>query len=223
MFGVSADLLLMFYNSVISSTISFGAACWGGDVSQHDQGRVDKVIHRASRIVGRHLDNFQSLYRGKVLHKASQTLQDPSHLLHVEFIHGSVTEAADFYSLTSRQTATVLCCVVLCCTVLYCTVLYCTVLYCTVLYCTVLYCTVLYCTVLYCTVLYCTVLYCTVLYCTVLYFIALHCIALHCIALHCTALHCTALHCIALHCIALHCIALYCMFPISLCGIFHFL
>ena len=86
--------------------LSFGAACWGGNVSNHDQGRVDKVIHRAGRIVARQLDNFQSLYRGKVLHKASQMLQDPSHLLHVEFIHGSVAEAVDFYSLTSRQTAT---------------------------------------------------------------------------------------------------------------------
>ena len=47
--------------------------------------RVDKVIHRASRIVGRQLDNFQSVYRGKVLHKASRTLQDPSHPLLVEF------------------------------------------------------------------------------------------------------------------------------------------
>ena len=48
------NLLLMFYNEFISSTISFGAACWGGHVSKHDQGRVDKDIHRASRIFGRH-------------------------------------------------------------------------------------------------------------------------------------------------------------------------
>ena len=105
-FGVSADLLVIFYNAVISSTISFGAACWGGNVSKHDQGRVDKVIHRASHIVDRQLDNFQSLYLAKVLHKANQLIQDPSHLLHVEFCYGSVTEAADFYYLTSRQTAT---------------------------------------------------------------------------------------------------------------------
>ena len=30
MFGVRADLLLMFYNIVISSTFSTGAACWVG-------------------------------------------------------------------------------------------------------------------------------------------------------------------------------------------------
>ena len=47
-FGVSADLLLMFYSAVISSTMSFGPTCWGGNVSKRDQGRVDKVIHRAS-------------------------------------------------------------------------------------------------------------------------------------------------------------------------------
>ena len=58
MFGVSAGLLLKFYNAVISS-ISLLAACWGLNVSKHDQGRVDKVTHRASRIVGRQTDNFQ--------------------------------------------------------------------------------------------------------------------------------------------------------------------
>ena len=80
-FGVSADLLLMLYNAIISSIITFGAACWGGNVSKHDQGRVDKVIHRDSRIVSEQLDNVQSLYRGEVLHKASQIPQDPSHPL----------------------------------------------------------------------------------------------------------------------------------------------
>ena len=79
------NLLLMFYNAVISSTISFGAVCCGGNVSKHDQGRMDEVVDRASRIVGRQINNFQSLYRGKVLHEASQLLQDPPHPIHVEF------------------------------------------------------------------------------------------------------------------------------------------
>ena len=72
-FGVSVDFLLMLYNAVISSTISFGAACWDGNVSKHDKRKVDKVIHRASRIVGRELNNVQSLHRGKVLNKANTT------------------------------------------------------------------------------------------------------------------------------------------------------
>ena len=47
--------------------LSLVAACWGGKFSKHDQGRVDKVIYRASRIVGRQLYSFQSLYRRKLL------------------------------------------------------------------------------------------------------------------------------------------------------------
>ena len=39
-FGVSVDLLLMFYNAVVFSTISLGAACWSGNVSKHDQWKV---------------------------------------------------------------------------------------------------------------------------------------------------------------------------------------
>ena len=44
MFGVNADLFLMFYNAVISSAISFGVACWGGNVLKHDQGKVEGWI-----------------------------------------------------------------------------------------------------------------------------------------------------------------------------------
>ena len=93
----------MFYNIVISSTFSTGAACWGGNVSKHDQRRVDKVIHRAIRIIGRQLDNFQALYRRKVLHilfKHPKTSYTSSTW---NGIQGSVTEAAVFYSLTLLQ------------------------------------------------------------------------------------------------------------------------
>ena len=102
-FGASADLLLMFYNIVISSTFSTGAACWGGNVSKHDQRRVDKVIHRASRIIGRQLDNFQALYRRKVLHILFKHPKTPHTSSTWNGIQGSVTEAAVFYSLKLLQ------------------------------------------------------------------------------------------------------------------------
>ena len=104
-FGVNADLLLMFCNAVIISIIYFGAACWGGNVSKHDQGRLDKVKHIASHIFGRQTTSSLCI-EGKCylkLVRYSKTTHTPSVS---NFIHGSVTEAAVFYSLTSRQTAT---------------------------------------------------------------------------------------------------------------------
>ena len=41
MFGAMRTFFLMCYNTVISSAISFGVACSGGNVSKHDQGKVE--------------------------------------------------------------------------------------------------------------------------------------------------------------------------------------
>ena len=104
-FGVNADLLLMFCNAVIFSTIYFGAACWGGNVSKHDQGRLDKVIHTASHIFGRQTTSSLCI-EGKCYLKLVIYAKTPHTPSVSNFIQGSVTEAAVFYSLTSRQTAT---------------------------------------------------------------------------------------------------------------------
>ena len=73
----------MFYNAVISSTISFEAACWGGNVSKHDQGRVVKAIYRASVIVGRQTTSSLCI-EGKCFIKLVK-YSDLSHPFHVEF------------------------------------------------------------------------------------------------------------------------------------------
>ena len=86
--------------------LPLGVTCWDGNVSKHDQGRVHKVIHRASRIVGRQITssiciegkcyiklvNYSKTPQCRTLfsktpHTPSMSnfiLQDPSHPLHVE-------------------------------------------------------------------------------------------------------------------------------------------
>ena len=70
---------LMCYNTVISSAISFWGSLFGWEcfkTPSREGGRVDRVIQRASLIVGR--QTVSVLHRGNVLHKAGQILQDPS-------------------------------------------------------------------------------------------------------------------------------------------------
>ena len=60
----------MFYNAVISSTISFGTA-FGVDIFQNMiMGEGRKSLTQSQSCCW-YTDNFKSLYRGKVLHKAS--------------------------------------------------------------------------------------------------------------------------------------------------------
>ena len=84
-FGVSADLLLMFYNAVIFST--------------QGQGRLNKVIHIAIHIVGRQTTSSLCT-EGKCYLKLVIYSKTPHTPKMSNCIHGSVTEAAVFYSLT---------------------------------------------------------------------------------------------------------------------------
>ena len=41
-FNVITELLQMFYISAVSSILTFGSACWGGNAVKQDKGRVGK-------------------------------------------------------------------------------------------------------------------------------------------------------------------------------------
>ena len=56
-----------------------------GNVSAHDVGRIDKVIKKASSIVGKQLDSFTSFHNKRVLSKANIIECDSTHPLYDEF------------------------------------------------------------------------------------------------------------------------------------------
>ena len=39
-----SDVLVTLYNAVISSSIMFGSACWGGHISKLDKERLEKIV-----------------------------------------------------------------------------------------------------------------------------------------------------------------------------------
>ena len=45
-FGVNSDMLVTFYNAVISSSIMFGSVCWGGNISKLDRRRLEKIVKK---------------------------------------------------------------------------------------------------------------------------------------------------------------------------------
>ena len=84
-FDVSADILNLFYSSVVRSVMSFGLVCWGGNLVKDDVNKMDKLIKRASSIVGRKQDDFMRLYDRRVVVKLSDILSDDTHPLRGEF------------------------------------------------------------------------------------------------------------------------------------------
>uniref|UniRef100_A0AAX7TRP8 Carbohydrate deacetylase n=1 Tax=Astatotilapia calliptera TaxID=8154 RepID=A0AAX7TRP8_ASTCA len=55
-FGVEGPLLKKFYDSVVASAIFYGVVCWGGSISAGDRKRLNRVIRRASSVLGCPLD-----------------------------------------------------------------------------------------------------------------------------------------------------------------------
>ena len=49
-FGVSASLLAIFYNAVVCSALKFGVVCWGGNISKHEWGRLEKIVKNKAPI-----------------------------------------------------------------------------------------------------------------------------------------------------------------------------
>ena len=59
--NVRQELLQMFYSSVLSSVLTFGLLSWGGNISRRDVETLDKIIKKASGVVGRTQDNLDTL------------------------------------------------------------------------------------------------------------------------------------------------------------------
>ena len=53
-FGISSDLLVTFYDAVISSLVMFHSGYWGGNISKLDRGRLEKIVIKAGHVVGKH-------------------------------------------------------------------------------------------------------------------------------------------------------------------------
>ena len=51
-FGVQGALLKTFFDSVVASAIFFGVVCWGSSISTADGKRLNKLIRKASSVLG---------------------------------------------------------------------------------------------------------------------------------------------------------------------------
>ncbi|KAI5103517.1 hypothetical protein C0J45_7098 [Silurus meridionalis] len=93
-FGVQGELLKTFFDSVVASAIFYGVVCWGSSISTADRKRLDKLIRKASSVLGIPLDTVQEKrhYGHSSEHKPPETggLYRNSQLSHVTplFVRG---------------------------------------------------------------------------------------------------------------------------------------
>ncbi|KAK3538163.1 hypothetical protein QTP70_032557 [Hemibagrus guttatus] len=58
-FAVQRALLKTFFDSVVASAIFYGVVCWCSSISTADKKRLDKLIRKASSVLGMPLDTIQ--------------------------------------------------------------------------------------------------------------------------------------------------------------------
>ena len=74
-------LLNTFYDSVVASAIFYEIVCWSSSISAAGRKRLDKLIEKASSILGCPLDSVLVLEESRMLDKLSSLTVKESHPL----------------------------------------------------------------------------------------------------------------------------------------------
>ena len=82
-FDACGRLLKMFHQSVVASTLSFAGACWGGGIKAGESNRLNKLVRKASSVVGLELDSLEVVKR-RMRVKFKSIVGNPSHPLYAE-------------------------------------------------------------------------------------------------------------------------------------------
>ena len=83
-FDVCGRLLKMFHLSVVASTLFFAGACWRGGFTAGESNRLNKLVRKASSVVGLELDSLEVVVERRIREKFKSILGNPSHPLYAE-------------------------------------------------------------------------------------------------------------------------------------------
>ncbi|TWW64780.1 putative RNA-directed DNA polymerase from transposon BS [Takifugu flavidus] len=75
-FGVQGPLLRTFYDSVVGSAIFYGIVCWSSSITDRDRKRMDRLVRRASSVLGCPLDSVEVVGNGRMMAKLSSMLNN---------------------------------------------------------------------------------------------------------------------------------------------------
>ncbi len=81
-FHMCNRLLRIFYQSVVASALFFAVVCWGGGIRAGEASRLNKLVRKASSVVGLDLDSLESVAERRIKYKIKNILNNPSHPLY---------------------------------------------------------------------------------------------------------------------------------------------
>ena len=103
-FEVNSDMLVTFYNAVICSIIAFGSVCWGGNISQFDRGRLEKILKKKQVMLWEcHWTVLRHSMKKRLFKKLLQILNDPTHPIRHYFDSRRSNRSARFLLLKTNK------------------------------------------------------------------------------------------------------------------------
>ena len=76
---MQGELLRTFFETVVASAIFFGVVCWSSSITAADRKRLDKLIKKASSVLGCPLDSVQVVGERRMIAKLSSLMDNVSH------------------------------------------------------------------------------------------------------------------------------------------------
>ena len=81
-FGVSRPLLKSFYDSIVASALLYAVVCWAPGSTERDRKRLNKLVRKATSVLGCPLDSVEEVAERRVLSKLRSIMDNTSHPLH---------------------------------------------------------------------------------------------------------------------------------------------
>ena len=87
LFGVSVNIMLIFYRASIESILRYGISSWFGNLTVKYKSQIARLVNMAGKIMGMSTPPItpQAIFEQAVLRQARNILSDPSHVLYPEY------------------------------------------------------------------------------------------------------------------------------------------
>ena len=95
-FNVHNTLLQLFYTSTVSSKLTLGLACWGGNLLKHDRDKLNKIIKTASVVIGKEQEDIDTIREHRTLSKMKKALNDETHPLYPIYVQQRIERSGRF-------------------------------------------------------------------------------------------------------------------------------
>ena len=82
---IDRTILVLFYQSLIQSLLTFNLVCYFGNGTQQNRDRLDRVRRVAERVTGQDLPSLKHLFEQRVLSKIDKIMADESHPLNEHY------------------------------------------------------------------------------------------------------------------------------------------